>query len=214
MRPAGLPVPMKHDLPPYLQMLFSARGRLPFVPSQPKPSYRKYDSILDPKFGLMEKLEKSVPGEPVIIVSKQAAKKEAWFDKLEEHKLLLKEQYAAWDPYAQEGVTEDPKKTLIVGRLSYKTTEESLKEAFRSYGSIKTVKIIKDKEGKSRGYGFIEFKSRSEFKSAYKQADRMRIDGVQVMVDAEMARMKPGWRPRRLGGGRGDTRRSKRHPYR
>lgn len=51
-----------------------------------------------------------------------------------------------------------------MGRLSYKTTEESLKEAFRSYGSIKTVKIIKDKEGKSRGYGFIEFKSRSEFK--------------------------------------------------
>ena len=95
MRPAGLPVPMKHDLPPYLQMLFSARGRLPFVPSQPKATYRKYDSILDPKFGLMEKLEKSVPGEPVVLVSKQAAKKEAWFDKLEEHKLLLKEQYAA-----------------------------------------------------------------------------------------------------------------------
>lgn len=94
MRPAGLPVPMKHDLPPYLQMLFSARGRLPFVPSQPKAQYRIYDSILDPSLKLMDRLEKSTPGESVILLSKDAAKKEAWFDRLEEHKTKVKEAYA------------------------------------------------------------------------------------------------------------------------
>lgn len=51
-----------------------------------------------------------------------------------------------------------------MGRLNYKTTEEKLKEAFGRYGSIKSVRIVKDLEGNSRGYGFVEFKSKSEFK--------------------------------------------------
>ncbi|XP_025052097.1 U1 small nuclear ribonucleoprotein 70 kDa isoform X3 [Alligator sinensis] len=43
--------------------------------------------------------------------------------------------------------------------------------------------------------------------SAYKHADGKKIDGRRVLVDVERGRTVKGWRPRRLGGGLGGTRR-------
>ncbi|GFN87305.1 U1 small nuclear ribonucleoprotein 70 kda [Plakobranchus ocellatus] len=41
---------------------------------------------------------------------------------------------------------------------------------------------------------------------AYKNADGKKIDGRRVLVDVERGRTVKGWRPRRLGGGLGGTR--------
>ena len=35
-----------------------------------------------------------------------------------------------WNPFVDDNVTTDPEKTLIVARLSYKTTEKTLKYEF------------------------------------------------------------------------------------
>nr|XP_012315889.1 U1 small nuclear ribonucleoprotein 70 kDa isoform X4 [Aotus nancymaae] len=43
--------------------------------------------------------------------------------------------------------------------------------------------------------------------AAYKHADGKKIDGRRVLVDVERGRTVKGWRPRRLGGGLGGTRR-------
>lgn len=42
--------------------------------------------------------------------------------------------------------------------------------------------------------------------AAYKYADGKKIDGRRVLVDVERGRTIKGWRPRRLGGGLGGTR--------
>jgi len=42
--------------------------------------------------------------------------------------------------------------------------------------------------------------------AAYKHADGKKIDGRRVLVDVERSRTVKGWRPRRLGGGLGGTR--------
>lgn len=42
--------------------------------------------------------------------------------------------------------------------------------------------------------------------AAYKQADGRKIDNRRVLVDVERGRTVPNWRPRRLGGGLGNTR--------
>jgi U1 small nuclear ribonucleoprotein len=41
---------------------------------------------------------------------------------------------------------------------------------------------------------------------AYKYGDGRKIDGRRVLVDVERGRTVPNWRPRRIGGGLGGTR--------
>ena len=43
--------------------------------------------------------------------------------------------------------------------------------------------------------------------AAYKHADGKKIDGRRVVVDVERGRTVKSWKPRRLGGGLGGTRR-------
>ena len=93
VRPTGLPVPMKHDVPPYLQMLFSARGRLPYVRPMEKPPCRRYDFISHPVSGLMERLEATKEDDRPDYIPKAELKKKQWFEKLEEHKERVKEEY-------------------------------------------------------------------------------------------------------------------------
>lgn len=43
--------------------------------------------------------------------------------------------------------------------------------------------------------------------AAYKYADGKKVDGRRVVVDVERGRTVKSWRPRKLGGGLGGTRR-------
>jgi hypothetical protein len=91
------------------------------------------------------------------------------------------------------------------------------------------VQLVRDQSGKARGYAFVQFESEDDLKDAYRRADGRKIDGRRyvlrvacesrhcmstcftsrdrrVVVDVERARTVPGWVPRRLGGGLGETR--------
>lgn len=107
---------------------------------------------------------------------------------------------------ANERKTEDAYKTLFVGRISYETTEKQLRQEFEQWGPVKKVRLVEDEEGKSRGYGFVEYENESDLKGAYKYADGKKIDGRRVVVDVERARTVRDWLPRKFGGGIGDTR--------
>ena len=76
----------------------------------------------------------------------------------------------------------------------------------QKYGIIKSVRIIRDFEGNSRGYGFVEFDNREDFVSAYKSANYRKIDGSKIIVDFERGRTLLNWRPRRFAGGKGYVR--------
>ena len=91
-----------------------------------------------------------------------------------------------------------------------KRIEKKLKKEYEQYGSIKKVCIVKKKDKNDpRGYAFIEFEHKKDFLNAYKYGDGKKIDGKRVIVDFERGRTVLTWRPRRLGGGLGDTRKSK-----
>lgn len=112
----------------------------------------------------------------------------------------LKKKLFEWNPFEDPNVTQDPYKTLFVGRLNYKTTERKLRREFEEYGPIKTVRIIKSSgDGKPRGYAFIEFEQKTHLKQAYKYAVDKRIDERKIVVDIERGRTIIKWRPRRLG---------------
>ncbi|XP_059813045.1 RNA-binding protein 7 [Hypanus sabinus] len=56
------------------------------------------------------------------------------------------------------GVSDDANKTLFIGNLDAKVTEELLFELFLQAGPLQAVKIPKDKDGKSKQFAFVHFK--------------------------------------------------------
>jgi U1 small nuclear ribonucleoprotein len=96
--------------------------------------------------------------------------------------------------------------TLFVGRLAYEVTEGKLLREMEAFGPVKDIKLVSDKQGKSRGIAFVEYENDEDMKRAYRTADGMKIEGREIVVDVERGHTVPTWLPRRLGGGLGGTR--------
>ena len=141
--------------------------------------------------------------------TKKELKEKEKQEKQEKHKRELVEKAKEWNPKEDPNTTSDPFKTLFVARLSYSTTETTLRNELEAFGAIKKVRIVCDNQGNPRGYAFVEFEQQRDMKDAYKHADGKKIDGRRIVVDYERGRTVKGWLPRRLGGGKGSTRASR-----
>lgn len=52
-------------------------------------------------------------------------------------------------------------KTLYVGNLPYRANEMAIRELFSTYGTVHSVRLMKDKHtGKRRGFGFVEISAK------------------------------------------------------
>ncbi|WFC93617.1 hypothetical protein MBRA1_000238 [Malassezia brasiliensis] len=69
------------------------------------------------------------------------------------------------DPKKDTHAVGDPFKTLFLARLSYATTERELRREFDRYGPIERIEIVRDRNGKSRGYAFILFERERDMRS-------------------------------------------------
>ncbi|CAI5757861.1 unnamed protein product [Candida verbasci] len=112
--------------------------------------------------------------------------------------------------------TKDPYKTVFLGRLPYEIENGSeLTKYFEKYGPVENIKIIKDLDGKPRGYGFLIFNSEYDAKSCVSDLCKTGLklnNGKKVLIDFERSRIMRNFNPRRLGGdegGRGYTRTGK-----
>lgn len=67
-------------------------------------------------------------------------------------------------------------KSIYVGNIPFKASEEELAELFGQYGSVSSVKLVTDREtGKKRGFGFVEM----EEEEAQKAVDA--LEGYEFM---------------------------------
>lgn len=78
---------------------------------------------------------------------------------------------------------------LFVGGLSQATTVESLKQAFSKFGPCETEVMMDKVTGRSRGFGFVRFRSHQEAEEALKE--RHIIDDKAVEVSQCMAKGPP-----------------------
>ncbi|CAN0377809.1 unnamed protein product, partial [Phaeothamnion confervicola] len=93
--------------------------------------------------------------------------------------------------------------------ISYDTTEKKLRREFEQFGRILMLRMVYDLSEMPRGYAFIEYETEDEMRVAYKRGDGMKVDGRRVVVDVERGRTVRHWRPKRFGGGIGNSRRYK-----
>lgn len=80
---------------------------------------------------------------------------------------------------------------LYVSNLSFRTTDDELRNMFSRFGEVSSAKIITDREtGRSRGFGFVEMHSDSDAHQAINQLNQTEVDGRAMGVS--VAREKPG----------------------
>lgn len=72
---------------------------------------------------------------------------------------------------------------IYVSNLSFRTSEEDLKELFSKFGSVTSAKIIMDREtNRSRGFAFVEMPSEEEGKAALSALNDKEIEGRPLSV--------------------------------
>lgn len=188
-------------LPPAMYALFRPRPPLEFVAPQQKRKMPPPSGIA----AFTSHFEKCPP--PKRICSETVKQRHVRLrkEKNEKHKEELKVKTDAYEELKKkhEG---DAYKTLFVARIAYDVTEKKLRREFERFGPIKNITMIKDEEGNPRGYSFIQYESEKCMRDAYKRGDGTKLNGRRVLVDVERGRTVRGWKPRKLGGGLGDTR--------
>ncbi len=90
---------------------------------------------------------------------------------------------------------------IYVGNLSFRATEEEVRQAFSAFGAVSSVNIIMDREtGRSRGFAFVEMADADEARNAVEKINGKDIAGRAVTVNEARPRTE---RPRGGGGGGG-----------
>jgi len=90
---------------------------------------------------------------------------------------------------------------IYIGNMSFDTTEETVRQAFETYGEITSVNLISDRDtGRPKGFGFVEMANDEEAKAAIAGLNGTDMGGRTVNVNEARPRPEGG------GGGRGGSR--------
>lgn len=93
---------------------------------------------------------------------------------------------------------------IYVGNLSWTMTEEDLRSLFEQYGTVSSVKIVKDREtGRSRGFGFVDMPDDNEGQAALTNLYDSEVMGRKIIVNESQTKPNAGG-----GGGGGFKKRS------
>lgn len=77
-----------------------------------------------------------------------------------------------------------PTGNLFVGNISWNVDEEWLTREFEEFGELTGVRIITDREsGRSKGFGYVEFKDPQHAKKALETKNGAELDGREIRLD-------------------------------
>ncbi|EFH60934.1 hypothetical protein ARALYDRAFT_317651 [Arabidopsis lyrata subsp. lyrata] len=86
-----------------------------------------------------------------------------------------------------------PSSKLFIGGLSCSVDEQSLKDAFSSFGEVAEVRIAYDKgSGRSRGFGFVDFAEEGDALSAKDAMDGKGLLGRPLRISFALERVRGG----------------------
>ena len=88
---------------------------------------------------------------------------------------------------------------IFIGNLAPQVNDQELEDLFKTYGDIKSVKIIRDMSGVSKGFGFVEMEDKTAGETAIKELNEKELGGKKLTVNEA----RPKSDNRRSGGGHG-----------
>ncbi|KAL1501779.1 hypothetical protein ABEB36_007044 [Hypothenemus hampei] len=83
---------------------------------------------------------------------------------------------------------------IFVGGISASTTEGELMQLFSNYGTVKAAKIIQDRAGVSKGYGFITFENEDDARRPLRDPDNIILRERRLNI-APAIKKQPFGRP-------------------
>ncbi|KAJ1613821.1 RRM domain-containing protein [Cryptosporidium canis] len=69
---------------------------------------------------------------------------------------------------------------IMVRNISFQTTDDVFLDLFEKFGEIEDSTIIREKNGKSRGYGFVTYKNSDSIKKLF--SENLTLNGRQLLV--------------------------------
>ena len=77
-----------------------------------------------------------------------------------------------------------------MGGISNTTTEADLHKLFSDYGNVRATKIISDRGGASKGYGFVTFETEEEAKRLQDEVSEQ-LESQDIFLDTQIGSMFP-----------------------
>ena len=75
-------------------------------------------------------------------------------------------------------------KRLFVARLPWSVNDATLRDLFAPYGEIIFARVNLDREtGRSKGFGFVEFKDANDARNAMESLNGSTVEGRQIVVN-------------------------------
>lgn len=98
-------------------------------------------------------------------------------------------------------------KKIYVGNLSFKATQDDIKELFSKHGEVEAVNIITDSHtGRTKGFGFVEMATEDDAKKAIESLNgSVFMERTLSVAEAkpQQPRERHGFERKRGGGGFG-----------
>ena len=89
-----------------------------------------------------------------------------------------------------EEVSSEPA-TLFVGRLSWNIDDAWLQREFEKYPGVTSARVISDRAtGRSKGYGYVDFESKTVAEKALEEMQGAELDGRPINVDLSTSKPK------------------------
>jgi len=74
-------------------------------------------------------------------------------------------------------------KKLFVGNINWNASKEDLENIFGEYGELEEAILIKDENGRSKGFGFITYVNDADALKAAAELNNFQIDGRPLFVN-------------------------------
>uniref|UniRef100_A0A8C8RNC2 Protein boule-like n=1 Tax=Pelusios castaneus TaxID=367368 RepID=A0A8C8RNC2_9SAUR len=81
---------------------------------------------------------------------------------------------------------------IFVGGIDFKTNENDLRKFFAQYGCVKEVKIVNDRAGVSKGYGFITFETQEDAQKILQEAEKLNYKDKKLNIGPAIRKQQVG----------------------
>ncbi|MED6110430.1 hypothetical protein PIB30_042791 [Stylosanthes scabra] len=93
--------------------------------------------------------------------------------------------------------TVEPKSSLFVSGLNKRTTSERLLQEFSKFGAVVRARVMIDRTGSSKGYGFVQYATIEEATKSIESMNGKFLDGWVIFVEYAKSVPEPTQQTRR-----------------